>query len=162
MAHGGLPVTSDFVDRLYQALSRERLEAYRPPKGSDLDMLTNYFWNIDLIEALVPAMHAVELALLNSIHAALTDRYATDMWFYQPGLLDSSELVQSGRALQYAARKPPLSAGTIVAALNFGFWVALLAGRYEQRVWQPEGFMLKDVVFPNCLLYTSPSPRDRG
>ena len=45
----------------YLALSQDRLEAYRSPGGNDLEMLTNYFWNIDLVEALVPCMHAVEL-----------------------------------------------------------------------------------------------------
>lgn len=84
--------------------------------GSDLEMLTNYFWNIDLIEALVPCLHAVELALRNSIHAALTAQYGTKMWFYEPGVLESSELIGLGRALQSAARKPPLRDGRIVAA----------------------------------------------
>lgn len=147
-------MSSEFVDHLYRALSKDRLEAYRPPDGADIDMLTNYFWNIDLIEALVPCMHAVELALRNSIHSALTDRYGTDMWFYQPGLLDSNELVQLGRALQYTARNPPLLAGKIVAALNFGFWVSLLAGRYERRFWQPERYQLKETVFPNAAAFS--------
>jgi hypothetical protein len=61
-------LSSQFVAELYLALSQDRLEAYRSPGGSDLEMLTNYFWNIDLVEALAPCMHAVELALRNSLH----------------------------------------------------------------------------------------------
>ncbi|MBA2518509.1 MAG: hypothetical protein H0V24_02480 [Chloroflexia bacterium] len=143
-------MSAQFVSDLYFALSRDRLEAYRSANGSDLEMLTNYFWNIDLIEALVPCLHAVELALRNSIHAALTTQYGTEMWFYQPGVLESSELIQLGKAFQYAARKPPLVAGKIVAALSFGFWLALLAGRYEQRLWQPNNFALQKIVFPHA------------
>jgi hypothetical protein len=143
-------LASKFLADLYQALSEERLEAYRPPDGSDLEMPTNYFWNIDLIEALVPCMHAVELALRNSLHFALTERYGTEMWFYQPGILDSQGVMNLGRALQYLSRNQPITAGKIVAALNFGFWVSLLAGRYEQTLWQPDGFALQRTVFPNA------------
>jgi hypothetical protein len=116
--------SSQFVPDLYLVLSQDRLEAYRPPGGTDLDMLTNYFWNIDLIEALVPCMHAVELALRNCLHNALTVLYGTDMWFYQPAVLESQGVINLGRALQDAAQKPPLRAGKIVAALSFGFWVS--------------------------------------
>jgi hypothetical protein len=143
-------LSSRFVPDLYLALSQDRLEAYRPPAGTDLDMLTNYFWNIDLIEALVPCMHAVEVALRNSLHNALTVHYGTDMWFYQPGVLESQGIINLGRALQDAAQKPPLRAGKIVAALNFGFWVSLLGGKYEQRLWQPNSFALQKTVFPHA------------
>lgn len=34
---------AQFAASLRQALSEDRLEAYRPENGSDLDMLTNYF-----------------------------------------------------------------------------------------------------------------------
>ena len=141
---------STFVPDLYLALSQDRLEAYRPTGGTDLDMLTNYFWNIDLIEALVPCMHAVELALRNSLHNALTSHYGTDMWFYQPGVLESGGVINLGKALQDAAQKPPLQAGKIVAALSFGFWVSLLGGKYERRLWQPNSFALQKTVFPHA------------
>jgi len=141
--------SSPFAAELYLALSQDRLEAYRAPGGNDLEMLTNYFWNIDLIEALVPCMHAVELALRNSLHNALTVHYGTDMWFYQPGVLESQGVINLGRALQDAAQKPPLRAGKIVAALSFGFWVSLLGGKYEQRLWQPNSFALQKTVFPH-------------
>ena len=35
--------------------------------------------------------------------------------------------------------------------------------RYQSKIWNPEFFKSKDLVVPNCcLLYTSPSPRDRS
>lgn len=142
---------SQYLSDLYLVLSEERLEAYRPENGSDLAMLTNYFWNIDLIEALVPCMHAVELALRNSLHFALAERYGTEMWFYTPGVLDSHGIVNLGRALQYLSRNQPVTAGKIVSVLNFGFWVSLLAGRYEQSLWQPDGFALQHHVFPHAV-----------
>ena len=46
-------MVAQMVVDLYGSLSRPRLEAYRPTGGSDLDMVVNYFWNIDLAEAIV-------------------------------------------------------------------------------------------------------------
>jgi hypothetical protein len=154
-------LSPNFVADLYMALSEDRLEAYRPNGGSDLEMLTNYFWNIDLIEALVPCMHAVELALRNSIHNALTAKYGTPMWFYQPGVLESQAVINLGRALQEAAQKTPLRPGKIVAALSFGFWVSLLGGKYEQRLWQPNGFALQKTVFPYATGHSQKDIRQR-
>lgn len=141
-------MVAQFVTDLESALSRDRLERYRPSGGSDLEMVTNYFWNIDLSEALVPCMHAVELALRNSIHSALSEHYDSDMWFYQPGVLDSGELGALSKALRKVSRKPPLLSGRLVAALSFGFWVSLLDARYEQQLWQPNGYALVRRVFP--------------
>lgn len=117
---------------------------------TDLDMLTNYFWNIDLAEALVPCFHGVELALRNSIHREFTKAYGTDMWFYQPEVLDSGGLEKLSDALRKAAARPPLTSGKLVAAFTFGFWVSLLSSRYEKQYWQPDGFSRLKAVFPDA------------
>jgi hypothetical protein len=142
-------VVSQFVTDLHLPLSQVRLEAYRPPNGDDLEMLTNYFWNIDLAEALVPSLHAVELALRNSIHTALTNHYGTDMWFYQLDLLQPRQLSEFAQALEKVAKKPHPRAGRLVAQLTFGFWVTLLSAPYEQRIWQPNNYANFAAVFPN-------------
>lgn len=144
-------MVAQFVSDLRVALSHDRLEAYRLPAGaSDLEMVTNYFWNIDLSEALVPGLHSLEVALRSSIHAAFTRQYGTDMWFYQPGFLDPNQVGQLATALRDAAKTSPLLSGKIVAALNFGFWVALLSDRYQRPVWQPNSYQLLRDVFPHA------------
>jgi hypothetical protein len=143
-------VDPQFVNDLHLALSAERLEAYRRESEDDLDMLTNYFWNIDLAEALVPCLHGVELALRNSIHREFSNRYVTDMWFYLPGVLDSGGLEKLAEAVRKASHKPPLRAGKVVAAFTFGFWVSLLSSRYEKQYWQPDSFALVKAVFPHA------------
>lgn len=145
-------MVAQFVSDLHRALSHDRLEAYRGPVGAgDLEMLTNSFWNIDLAEALVPCLHALEVALRNSIHTVFTQEYDTDMWFYRPGLLESGQLNQVAGALRDVAKQPPLLSGKIVAALNFGFWVALLSDRYQRPIWQPNNYRLLHQVFPNAV-----------
>lgn len=141
-------MVSQMVSDLYFPLSKERLEAYRPAGSGDLDMLTNYFWNIDLAEALVPSLHAVELAVRNSIHAVMTGHHGTDMWFYKQGALQPAQLGEFARALGKVAKNP--RPGRIVAELNFGFWVTLLSGPYEQPLWQPGGYALLKAAFPHA------------
>lgn len=144
-------MVAQLVQELYLPLSQARLEAYRSPSGSDLDMLINYFWNIGLAEGLMPALHAVELALRNTIHTALTKRQGTDMWFSRPGILGAGQVIEFTTAYRRVARNPPVTAGKLVAELNFGFWVTLLSGPYEQSLWQPEGYGLLRSAFPHVV-----------
>jgi len=143
-------VVSQFVSNLHLPISQVRLETYRPPNASDLEMVTNYFWNIDLAEALVPSLHAAELALRNSIHSALAAHFGTDMWFYQPKLLEGRELGDFARALMKVSRKGPLTVDRIVSSLMLGFWVSMLNSPYEQKLWSANHYALVRTVFPNA------------
>ena len=49
-------------------------------------MVINYYWNICLCESLYPTLSAVEVALRNTIHAAISTQFK-DHWF------DNQELV---------------------------------------------------------------------
>jgi hypothetical protein len=148
-------MVAQFVSDLYGPFSQARLEAYRPqPGGSDLDMITNYFWNIDLAEALVPCLHAVELALRNSVHAILTNEFGTDMWFYDPRVLEPGQLTEFARSLAKVAKKPGSLASYIVPELPFSFWVALLSGPYDQKLWAANGFARMRSVFPHAQGYS--------
>lgn len=146
---------AQFVGDLHLALSRERLESYRPAGGADLDMLTNYFWNIDLAEALMPTLHGVELALRNSIHTAMTARYGTDMWFYHPDVeqmwrrIGIDQLNQRDTVFNRVSSRRPVTAGRMVAGFEFGFWVVLLGDRYQRPLWQPDRYSLFRAVIPS-------------
>ena len=145
-------MVAQFVTDLHRSLSRDRLEAYRPrPHGTDLEMLTNYFWNIDLAEALVPCLHAAELALRNTVHGTLSAHYGTDMWFYERGVLEPGQLIQFANALAKVFKKPQPHAGRIVAELTFGFWTAVLSAPYDQRVWAPNKYALFRAAFPHAV-----------
>jgi hypothetical protein len=142
-----------FIQEIRRALSEPRLETYRDRNdpSSDLEMITNYFWDIDLAEALVPSLHAVELAVRNSMHSALSRENGSDMWFYKPGLLRSTQLEMLASGLEKLARKRrDATADRIVSALPFGFWVSLLTGPYEQALWQPNSYHLLFEVFPHA------------
>lgn len=139
---------NQFVVDLHRCLSQPRLEAYRPQKnGSDLDMLVNYFWNIDLAEALVSCLHAAELALRNALNDTLALHFQTEMWFYEPHFLQSNQLMDFARALGKVAKKPHPLAGRLVAELSFGFWTSIISSPYD-GFWKPNGYRLFYQTFP--------------
>lgn len=136
---------------LEPAISTARLESYRNG-GDDLDMLVNYFHNLELSEALYPSLQAFEVAYRNSLHDALTARYSTPYWFDHPDFLQSSRHeksvadVRSG--LKRDGKQSPYSADHIVSRLNFGFWHGLLNRPFEKSLWQVNGWQLIATVFP--------------
>jgi hypothetical protein len=146
-------MVAHLVASLRSSLPQVRLESYRPPGGSDLEMLTNYFWDIALAEALMPALHGVELALRNSLHTQITrliaGRYG-EMWFGQAFPLQQGQQDQLTAAYNALARRRIQPApGHIVAELPLGFWVALISDPYHQSLWQPNRYALLKAVFPN-------------
>lgn len=143
-------MVAQFVADLRSSLAPLRLEAYRPgTNGFDLDMVVNYFWNIDLAGALVSCLHAAELALRNSLNDTLVNHFQTDMWFYEPNFLQSGQLMEFAKALGKVVKKPPPLAGRLVAELTFGFWTAIISSPYDY-FWKSNGYHLFYQVFPNA------------
>lgn len=152
MATNDLGMTPEerFAQDVLRAISRERLERYRPPSGPDLEMLTNYYWNILLCEALYPSLNCAEVALRNTIHTTLSDFCRTEYWFDDANLVYPEQYRDAREArAKLARRRQAVTAGRIVAELSFGFWVQMLAKRYEARIWMPGQFALMQRAFPN-------------
>lgn len=132
-----------------RAISAERLEAYRPQGGTDSQMVEVYRWNLELSEALYPTLHALEISLRNNIHRAGVEIFGCDMWFgnvcHVP--LRDNELRSLRNAQEkLRVKRKPITAGRIIAELNFGFWVALLNQPYS-KLWQPPRSLLEK-AFP--------------
>jgi hypothetical protein len=144
-------VVASFVAELRRAVSAPRHDEYRPLGGSDLDMAVNYFWNVALSEALYPELAALEVCLRNGIHNALATAYASDLWFYEPGLLEPRQLREfaNARLNLFRAHGNQPSADRLVAELTFGFWITLLSRNYHRTVWNPNHAALLRSVFPH-------------
>lgn len=151
------PQLARVVADLQAAVSRPRLDRYRPAGGSDRDMVVAYFWNVVLSEALYPGLAALEVTLRSRIHAELTAREGTEWWFRQ--LLEPSQLrdYAGAHARLYDKHKAALTAGHVVAELNFGFWTTLLSQPYNQALWAPNHAALLRAVFPHL----PPTPNAR-
>ena len=127
-----------YVDALTPGVSAERLLRYRRPADTDaLDALARYAWNMALAEALYPALQCIEIALRNSLHTAVAAAGGQPQWLTTtPSALVNREAIKVAEAVQALARQTkPITAGRLIAELNFGFWTSLLDRRYEPALW---------------------------
>lgn len=114
-----------------------------------MQMAVNYFWNIELSEALYPGLAALEVTLRSSVHEALTSRDGTEMWFrtqLEPGQLREYADAYLNLVRDLKGQRP--KSGQIVAQLTFGFWTTLLSQPYHQSLWTPHKSALLRAVFP--------------
>ena len=139
-----------FLESLHTVTPPVRLERYRRNAPTDRLVLTNYFWNISLCEALYPSLHAAELALRNSVNGTLRDHFHEE-WWTEPGLLHSKQRkkVDDQRTALKKHSDDIVSPDRVVASLNFGFWVYLLEPKHnESWIWQPDDYQLLNLAFP--------------
>jgi hypothetical protein len=125
-------------EQLKNTLSAKRLESYRHHKSeSDEQLVACYLWNLQLSESLYPLLSALEVALRNQLHNALTKRLASEQWYdIQPFVLTPAELVEITKAKEgLLRRKKSLEPGRIIAELQFGFWTSLFHASYEKVLW---------------------------
>src|SRR5438552_2173704 len=114
----------DLFAALSRAHSPERLGAYRRAGDDEAAVLARYLWNSQLSEALYPTLQALEVALRNSVHAAVSRAYGRADWYDgTPAILQArqQDLVADATATLRAAGKP-VTPGRVVAELPFGFW----------------------------------------
>lgn len=148
-----------FIAALERPISRVRLENYRPQGANDLEMITNYFFNLEISESLYPALQAFEIALRNSIHLALSDLYGTSYWFDDPHLFPITQPPhpenRQRRSIRDARKtladnKKPMDSDRIVAELHFGFWHGMLIRPFESKIWRIDSWRLLRETFPNA------------
>jgi len=127
-------------DELTVIFSQERLDGYlghAKCNNSKDDALIAYSWNIELSQALYPALQVLEIALRNSLHQAIATIYNSEYWFDLP-LLHNKEKEDVQQAKDKLLKeKKSIEAGRVVAELSFGFWTSLFDIRYEhgQVLW---------------------------
>lgn len=80
-----------FFDELSIIFSQERLDGYLSHtkcNNSKTDALIAYSWNIELSQALYPALQILEITLRNALHQTLSINFDTAYWFELPFLHD--------------------------------------------------------------------------
>lgn len=135
-------------DEIGEAFSVSRLAAYldRPECQDKLEALAAYYWNIQLSQALYPALQALEIALRNALYQAISQHYGSLNWF-DSDFLDKKEHWAINEAKKTLSKqKKPIIADQLIAELRFGFWTSLFDVRYEhQQILWPK---LLPQVFP--------------
>jgi hypothetical protein len=147
--HRESEMLEDRLHDLRAAASDVRLQSYRQSDQGDVDTVVHYLWNVRLSEALYPILAIFEVTLRNQVHNALTQRYGTENWFDQKGVLHEREVEEIEEAREALRRNDkPVDADHIVAQMSLGFWCALLQDGYDDRFWEPDGGALLKAVFP--------------
>jgi hypothetical protein len=127
------------TEALLRAISQDRFTTYLKAAGHDPERaLALYLWNAQIGEAFHLPIQAVEVALRNSINAALVAAYGVDWWKDKTiaDLLDEERTGDLSQVLRRILnRNLTLCNGQVVAGLSFGFWVGLLHKRYNPCVW---------------------------
>ncbi len=160
---------------LCQRFSQTRMDAFKDSTRKVNDSATwivaRYRYSIAVSQALVPALHLLEVTLRNAIYGVVKDHVSgchgvdiADCWLdwseadtilnHDPKRTVHSQFLRvqaAKRSIQVDGRK--LDAGRLIAELNFGFWTGLFAGHYGQRdgVTDPKKLWpdLLPKVFPN-------------
>ena len=137
------------IHALSEIISPLRLGTYLNAAGHDPDKaLRLYLWNAKIGEAFHIPIQAVEVGLRNRVSDGLANVFGAEWWreekfrrIAEPRRLDDiANVIQ-----RVSRRKKDLETGQIVAGLSFGFWVSLLAPRYNPPIW---GGQLR-VAFPH-------------
>ncbi len=151
----GSPVQQYMLD-LEAALSTDRLSAYRPVGGGDIEMVATYFWNAALSQALYPLLGALEVSLRNAVHSTLAEHYGQADWYNLPNMLLRNERDAVSRAkLRLQRARKQQSPGRIIAELSFGFWTSMLSAAYGSsprgpQLWITPNSPLLSAAFPHA------------
>jgi hypothetical protein len=126
---------------LSRLVSAERMSTYEQACHGDRDQAARlYTWNIEMTTAFWGGFHVLEVALRNTLHHQLTALAGREDWWNSPQVALHPYDTQKLTATVTNARRdhgPAMLPGHVVAELTLGFWTALLANRYHQRLWVP-------------------------
>ena len=127
------------------------MDAYRQDGADEKLTLARYALNMALSESLYPALQFAEVGLRNAIHRAMTARLKTDAWYDIPGARltqwQQNHVTDAKNAI--TNRNKPLTAGRVVAELNFGFWTGFFNKAHGQT---GIGHFLAGAIYPHAPL----------
>jgi hypothetical protein len=120
------------------SLSQERLTKYLTDTHGNLDhAIALYERNTRLCESFYSSLQCMEVCFRNTLARNMTTTYGSD-WLMSPGAgtpLERDALESIERA-KGKVQKPRVREGDVIAELSFGFWVGLLAARYDATLWR--------------------------
>lgn len=122
-----------------RTFSFPRLAPYLRAAGlCNTHAVDHYRWNLEVSEAFYPALSCLEIIFRNALHEQLTALYGRpDWWASAPLERDDVYMVERARADARRRKRAAATADDVVAALPFGFWVAMISTRYDRYFWVP-------------------------
>lgn len=122
-----------------RSLSLERLSGYtRLARGDRQKAIDLYERNTAFSEALYTPLQGLEVAIRNACSIEMAALLGGN-WYQNPARIfehPATEMIDKAHRALVADGKT-ITPDHIIAELSFGFWVAILAPRYENRLWRP-------------------------
>lgn len=151
-------------NKLQKHLSTPRISRYLHESGQDQALaLRRYRTNVELSEALFPALNAVEIALRNAVHAHLSEQFGRPDWWVaknsivgtraRPGAFFKSQEKINHAKSELRKRREATSPDKIVCELTFGFGPHYSTPRFSET----SGAMAACIWFSHTALKTSGS-----
>lgn len=139
------------MDELLQFFSPCRIEKYTFLDETFERAFSRYQWNLQLGEALLPALSYVEVGIRNGLNKAITILFGQDWLLNIPQRLNlrqsDIEQIQEIKKEIQSGKQRPATHDDIVAKLGFGFWAAFFQKSYDTILWQnPKSY---SAIFPN-------------
>lgn len=145
-------------NKLQKHLSTPRISRYLHEAGQDQALaLRRYRTNVELSEALFPALNAVEISLRNAVHAQLSGQFGRPDWWVakhsivgtraRPGAFFKSQAKIDQAKSELNRRREATSPDKIVCELTFGFWTSLFNSPLHRDIW---GDGRLHLVFAHC------------
>jgi hypothetical protein len=133
-------MTAELTAAFERTMSPERWRTYRFAAGFRQDLaLGLYLWNAAIGQSFHFPLQAVEVALRNVIHTALSAKYGANWCFTDacramigPRMVNDLEKAEQRHRKIYAQTP---STPQLLASLSLGFWVALLRRPYHVALW---------------------------
>lgn len=143
-------ITPGLTAAFQRTISPERWRTYRFAAGfRDQQAHELYLWNAAIGQSFHFPLQAVEVALRNVTHAALSAQYGAN-WCFDTScraMLDQrmvDELYKAEQRFQKKHQAVP-STPQLLASLSLGFWVSILRKQYQNAIWAQHS----QQAFPN-------------
>jgi hypothetical protein len=131
------------LQALRTAISPVRFSTYEPLADCDnRRAVALYLWKARVAEAFYFPLQTNEVLLRNAIAGALAHVYGSKWPFstsFQKSLPDKLRgvFITALTPLVDRLGQNGVTVGDVIAALTYGFWVALLTARHQTRIWTP-------------------------
>ena len=145
-----LPLTKNLIAALNKALSPARLHPYLEAAGfKEEAAISLYLWNAAVGQSFHFPLQVAEVVLRNTVTIALSREFGSNWWNENAckaclGDERCEDLTDAAVRAQKVYQCAP-TADHMTSILMFGFWVALLKGQYNQRIWSKNTYR----CFPN-------------
>ena len=127
---------------LSEIISHLRIGTYLKASGQDADRaLSLYLWNAKMGEAFHLPIQSYEVGLRNRVSDGIQAVFGPD-WWCDPSFIKEAggKRVRDIKLVlnRLKSKNVPPDTGQLVAGLSFGFWIAMLDGRYNINIWSAQ------------------------